>query len=192
MTKTELRVQMIAHRRSMDAEHKRLWDRQIFQRAHKDRRFQLAPRIHVYLSAPDEIETWPFIEYAWGTGKEVVVPRVITGNERTLEHVVLTRQTPLAPGPFGIREPARSETEGVVPSENFTEHDVVLVPLLAFERNGHRLGYGKGFYDTFLRNCRAVRIGLAYEFQRATHLPVEEHDVALDRVATNERWYEVG
>lgn len=192
MTKTELRIHMLAQRRSLDAEQKHLWDRQIFQRAHKDRRFQLARRIHVYLSTPEEIETWPFIEYAWGTGKEVVVPRVAQAAERSLEHVVLTRQTELVSGPFGIREPARADSEQQIAPQEFTAEDVVLVPLLAFERNGHRLGYGKGFYDTFLQASPAVRIGLAYEFQRTGHLPVEEHDVALERVATNERWYEVG
>ncbi len=188
MTKSEIRTQMREKRRSIAPDDKALWDRQIFQRAHKERAFQVAKRVHVFRSTPEEIDTWPFIEYAWGIGKEVVSPRV--DPDGTLRHVRIGRATEWTEGPFGILEPEPSHPRDVLVDEDVRTIDAVIVPLLAFDAKGHRLGYGKGYYDGFLSRCQGRRIGIAYEFQRIPLVPTEPHDVQLDVVATNERWYQ--
>ena len=175
-------------RRSILPDDKALWDRQIFQRAHKDRAFQLATRVHVYRSTPEEIDTWPFIEYAWGIGKDVICPRVAP--DGTLHHVRVDRSTTWREGSFGILEPEPAQDTDVLSVAEIRTIDAVIVPLLAFDAAGHRLGYGKGYYDRFLQHCTGRRIGIAYEFQRVPLVPTDPHDVPLDVIATNERWYQ--
>ena len=188
MTKAEIRRDMVERRRSITAEEKQLWDRQIFQRAHKDKAFQLARRVHVFRSTAEEIDTWPFIEYAWGIGNEVYCPRVTT--EGTLKHIRVRRSTQWVEGAYGILEPIADSPSDILADTELATLDAVIVPLLAFDSSGHRLGYGKGFYDGFLASTPARRIGIAYEFQRMSALPAEPHDQPLDIIATNERWYQ--
>ena len=87
---------------------------------------------------------------------------------------------PLAAGIWGIREPLREAPE--------VEPDILLVPLLAFDRLGHRLGYGGGYYDRTIARLRATKpviaAGLAYSVQERTDLPVTSHDAQLDLVLT--------
>ena len=188
MTKAEIRQEMLQRRRAMSAEDKQLWDRQIFQRAHKDRSFQVADRVHVFRSSSEEIDTWPFIEYAWGIGKEVYCPRVV--GDAQLKHVRVRRSTTWSVGAFGILEPIAEDPTDILSEDDLGTLDAVIVPLLAFDARLHRLGYGKGFYDAFLASTSARRIGIGYEFQKVSALPEESHDQVLDAVATNERWYQ--
>lgn len=189
MTKTEIRREMQERRRAIGSDDKLLWDRQIFQRAHKDRAFQIAERVHVFRSTPEEIDTWPFIEYAWGIGADVYCPRVTAGGQ--LEHVRVRRSSQWVEGGFGILEPIAESNADILSIKELDTLGAVVVPLLAFDRTGHRVGYGKGMYDGFLAATSARRIGIGYEFQRVASLPTEDHDQPLHAIATNERWYHV-
>lgn len=188
MNKNEIRQQILEARRSIEPERRDLLNMLVFERAHKHRVFQRAKRVHIYQASPDEVRTMPFIEYAWGIGKEVAVPR-ISADRSEMEHVVVTHKTEWTTGAFGIMEPARRENEVLLSSSDFGPADAVIVPLVAFDRTCHRLGYGKGYYDRFLASTSAVAIGIAYEVQRVVSLPHEPHDVALAAIATEERWY---
>lgn len=139
--------------------------------------------IHTYLAIENEkeIDTSPILEYLKfrNPGLITLVPRInfATGH---FEQVVLDEDTELVPNGFGIPEPAAGET---VPAD---ETDIVLLPLLAFDQRGYRVGYGKGYYDKFLEGCRedVIKIGLSY-FE-----PVEciddgtGYDVPLDYCVT--------
>jgi 5-formyltetrahydrofolate cyclo-ligase len=133
---------------------------------------------------PQEVDTWPLFEYAWGIGKEVYVP--VVDGERLL-HVPVTRATTWQQGAFGITEPDRHDD--AVPDTHFSAADVVVVPMAAFDARLHRIGYGKGYYDQFLSHTDAVRVGVAYEVQRVPHIPHEDSDVPMHAIATEERWY---
>ncbi|RPI67180.1 MAG: 5-formyltetrahydrofolate cyclo-ligase [Ignavibacteriae bacterium] len=188
MTKSDIRQQVLDARRSIEPERRDLLNMLVFERAHKHRVFQRARRVHIYQASPEEVRTMPFIEYAWGIGKEVAVPR-ISLDRSEMEHVVVTHETEWTDGAFGIMEPARSSTDVLLSDEDFGPTDAVIVPLIAFDRTCHRLGYGKGYYDRFLASTSAVAIGIAYEVQRVISLPHEPHDIALSAIATEERWY---
>ncbi|MBU3742187.1 MAG: 5-formyltetrahydrofolate cyclo-ligase [Candidatus Kapabacteria bacterium] len=188
MTKPEIRQQMLSTRRELDAETKAFHDMLVFERAHKQRVFQRAERVHVFRSTAEEIDTMKFIEYAWGTGKDVFVP-VVDRATTTLLHVKVTYDTAWRESAYGIHEPVDYMPSDLADATSFGPSSVIIVPLLAFDVQCHRLGYGKGFYDAFLRDVTAPTIGLAYEFQRVRSLPVESHDVALSCVATEQRLY---
>lgn len=102
----------------------------------------------------------------------------------TLKHYLLTDSTPIKENKFGIPEPQ----EGIeVPDDMI---DVVFVPLLAFDLQGNRLGYGQGFYDRFLQNCRedVVKIGLSF-FEPEEFIQSDVHDIKLDFVVTPKQLY---
>ncbi|MBC8082862.1 MAG: 5-formyltetrahydrofolate cyclo-ligase [Hymenobacter sp.] len=118
--------------------------------------------LHLFLPAArqHEPDTWEIIRWIWGEEMSVrlAVP-VVQPDDMTLRHYHLTADTQLADNRWGIPEPVGAVE--VVPPQL----DAVLVPLLAFDEAGHRVGYGKGFYDRFLAGCRpdAQRIGLSLE-----------------------------
>ena len=188
MTKNEIRESIIEKRKSIADGDRDLWDQLIFERAHKHKGFQLAKRVHVYCSTMEEVESTPFMEYAWGIGKDVYVP--VSGPNGVLTHCRITWRTQWRQGAFGIREPIADAPEEIVTDHAFFgQESAIIVPLVAFDQTCARLGYGKGFYDRFLAEATAAKIGVAYELQRVGKVPTFEHDIALDAIATQERWY---
>lgn len=133
-----------------------------------------------YVSLPDEVETWRLIEYMLEHGKHVVVPRVSGARLQLAE--VRDPARDLAPGAFGVWEPRRG-TRRTVPLRDL---DLVLVPGLAFDRAGNRLGRGRGYFDRLL--ARAPRslhtIGLCFRFQLLDRLPTNAHDRPVHAVLT--------
>ncbi len=137
------------------------------------------PTIHCYLSMRSEVDTRPLIADALARGKGVAVPEVVpTAND--LAHVWLTSLDPdaLEPGPFGTFNPRHRHvaTSG--------DWGITIVPLLAFDRRGYRLGYGKGYYDRLLAADRAATIGIAFAVQEVGSVPTDAHDVPLDWIVT--------
>ena len=186
MTKEEIRATVVPLRKEIERENRAILDRRIFQRAHMVPAFQLAHRVHIYRSTSEEVDTWSFIEYAWGIGKEVYVPRV--SDSDSFESVLINRDTHWAVSDFGIPQPVGDDLP-ILDASDLTGSDIVVVPLLAFDRACSRVGYGKGMYDMFLADCGAATIGIAYELQRVLNIDSDEHDVALQMIATEERWY---
>ncbi|MFN4985315.1 MAG: 5-formyltetrahydrofolate cyclo-ligase [Ignavibacteria bacterium] len=188
MTKNEIRASVLEKRSSIAEYDRDLWDQLIFERAHKHKAFQLASVVHVYSSMPEEVESTPFIEYAWGIGKDVYVP--VSGPNGLLTHCRITWRTQWGSGPFGIREPIPDSPESIITDHSFFgQGAAIIVPLVAFDQTCARVGYGKGFYDRFLAEATATKIGIAYELQRVQHVPGQEHDIPMDAIATQERWY---
>jgi len=190
--KADMRSQVLDRRSMLRDDARELANRQVFERAHKLDVFQLASCVHIYRSVRDEVDTWPFFEYAWGIGKRVYVP---VSTPTGLQHTHVTRDTQWQVGAFGIPEP-RHAPQAQTPSQSAPFADVlpadltlVIVPLVAFDKACNRVGYGKGFYDRFLATAKVMTMGLAFECQKVDVVPTEQHDVALSCVATDQRWY---
>lgn len=133
----------------------------------------------LYHSLPDEVDTSSLLENASLMGKRILLPRVV-GDE--LELCIYTPDT-LRSGAYGIMEPAGD----VFPLSCYAEIELAIVPGMAFDRHGARLGRGKGYYDRLLPLLpKAYRMGLCYAFQLLDCLPVEEHDIRMDEVVTDE------
>ena len=141
---------------------------------------------HTFLSITKnkEVDTLPLITLLQGKDKHVVVPKV-TGAS-TMRHYLLTDSTRLKPNQWSIPEPI----EGIEISEQ--QIDVVFVPLLAYDALGNRVGYGKGFYDSFLSKCRAdtLKIGLSFfDVEPEPITDVHENDIRLNYCITPEKIY---
>lgn len=138
-----------------------------------------------YVDARGEVATREAIEDALRSDKKMYVP-YCEGDD--LAAFRLRSFDELARGAFGIWEP-RQELRSANESAMHLDHiDVVFVPGVGFDRLGHRIGSGRGYYDRFLPRLRAgaVRVGLAFACQLLERLPVEPHDVPLDWVVTED------
>ena len=154
----------------------RTWD--VFKEAHI---------IHIFISKADEPETSQIIELAWKSGKQIGVPCVLPDTPE-LFHSQLNSFEDLRPGDLGVLEPS-PEQRTALTSESF---DLVIVPGVAFDRQGGRLGYGKGYYDRFLDQSLAFRLALAFDFQLLETVPTEMHDVSMDGILTENGFYFCG
>lgn len=134
---------------------------------------------------PEEIDIWPLVEERWAEGKIVALPRFSTLTKDYTAAVVRDLANDLRTGKLGIREPVAS-----CPEVPLNRVDLVLVPGVAFDLCGHRLGRGKGFYDRLLADARGTKCGVAFEEQLVAEVPIGPQDVLLDCLVTPSRWLE--
>ena len=146
---------------------------EVFEQLEKTAAFLLADRILMYHSLPDELSTHRFLD-KWHGRKSFYLPRVNGVNLEILPY----DESRLELGAFHIEEPTGNNT---VPAEDI---ELVIVPAVAYDRSGNRLGRGKGFYDRLLATTKATKVGVGYEFQIVDEIPAEPHDVKMDMVIT--------
>ncbi len=138
--------------------------------------------ISIFVGREPEVDTAPLIGMILRSKRFAMIPRVEQGSDRLALHRVTDFPRGFAPGAFGILEPQPEIYPDVVLAP---EIDLTFVPGLAFDRAGHRLGYGKGYYDRLLaQSPKCVKIGLGFSFQIVERLPSESHDIRLDGVVT--------
>lgn len=142
--------------------------------------FKRAKCVMFYVATDKEVETEFMITAAKNFGKEIVVPTILVREKRMIASFIKDLKTELAPGPYGILQPKR---ECLRPAPG-SKIDLVVVPGLAFDRQGRRLGRGRGYYDKFLASLSAhiPRIGLAFDFQVLKDLPAFSHDISVTKV----------
>ena len=187
LNKTEIRKTLLKQRRGLSASKKKQYELQMLNSLWTWDVFKEASIIHIFLSKADEPETSQIIELAWKSGKQIGVPCVLPD---TLElfHSQLNSFEDLRPGALGVLEPSPEQRTALTP-ESF---DLVIVPGVAFDRQGGRLGYGKGYYDRFLDQSLAFRLALAFDFQLLETVPTETHDVPMDGILTENGFYFCG
>ena len=140
---------------------------------------------HIFLAIPEkkEVDTSFLLSVLHGKDKNIVLPKMSGNNE--LNHYLLTDTTKLVASKWGIPEPI----DGI---EILAEKiDVVFVPLLAFDQKGNRLGYGKGYYDVFLGNCKSnvIKVGLSIFEAEELISDVNENDIPLNYCVTPNKTY---
>jgi 5-formyltetrahydrofolate cyclo-ligase len=139
-----------------------------------------ATDIAVYWPLAEEIDIRPVIDDIISSGRRAYLPRVVKDTGE-LEFCPFNGDPKtLAPGPFDLREPRTEPT----PPETL---EMVIVPGLAFDLHGHRLGYGLGYYDRFLADATAFRLGVAFDVATIDILPITDYDVAMNIVVTETR-----
>lgn len=146
---------------------------EVFSQLEKTAAFMMADTVLMYHSLPDELSTHRFLK-KWHDRKRFFLPRVNGVNLEILPY----EETRLELGSFQIEEPTGNDTADV------DDIELMVIPAVAFDRKGNRLGRGKGFYDRLLANSKATKIGVGYEFQLLDSIPVEPHDVTMDMVIT--------
>ena len=142
--------------------------------------FQAAHVIMLYAPIPMEVDAEPIAHAAWQEGKSVLAPKVNWRREQMVA-VAIASMDDLVPGRFGIREPAGGEAW---PADKI---DFIIVPALAYDRRGNRLGRGGGFYDRFLAEagCNAVTCGLAFDEQLVDQVPIHDNDIPVNMLVTD-------
>ena len=130
-----------------------------------------------YHALPDEADPALLLARLSALGCRIAFPRVVARDLPLEFHVVPEGET-MAPGAFGIHEPLHTWPRAVP--------DILLVPLLAFDAAGRRLGYGGGYYDRIIAALGVPAIGIAYAGQEVASLPQEAHDRTLDRIVTEQ------
>ena len=133
--------------------------------------------ISSYISVKNEVDTHGLIQATLEGGKCIGVP--LTGKGGQMRHCRIASLSELKPAAFGLLEPSPEAEE--IQAEAF---DLILVPGLAFDREGNRIGFGAGYYDRFLARTNAPKVGLAYDSQILHHLPSDPHDIRMDFLVT--------
>lgn len=173
MNKDEIRRRIRNRKRLITDAERRNAARSVFDALERTAAFLMAENILIYHSLPDELQTLDFLQ-KWHTRKRFFLPRVAGVNLELLPY----SPDSLQPGAFGIEEPAAGQP--VDPSTM----ELIIVPAVAYDRQGNRLGRGKGFYDRLLAETRATTIGVAYDFQLLDALPTDPHDTPVHIVIT--------
>jgi 5-formyltetrahydrofolate cyclo-ligase len=135
-----------------------------------------ARTVLLYSALPDEVQTESLMNELAAQGKTVLLPKVI--DDSTMELRQYTGKKDLSPGAYNIMEPS---------GELFTDYaaiDVAIIPGMAFDSKGHRLGRGKGYYDRFLSQLttRTIKIGLCFPWQLVDDVPTDKNDISMDCV----------
>ncbi len=142
--------------------------------------FRNAKTVLGFASIRKEVQTLTILEAAWAAGKQVVLPRIV--DQALVLHRVET-MSELSEGAFSVPEPAAS-----APQIEPRAIDFALVPALAADLRGHRIGYGGGYYDRLLPELTgAITCALVFDFQLVSEVPEQPMDVAVDLVVTDAR-----
>ena len=185
-----LRQQKREQRRQLSASQQAKHAEQLTERLLDHIAFIDSQRIAAYLANDGEIDPAQIIEHAWNLGKQVYLP-VLSAHENSLLFAPFEKDNPMCRNQFGINEP-----------DCLPEHwlkakhmDLILLPLVAFDEQGNRMGMGGGFYDRSLANIRQQAnstqlIGLAHEVQKTIQLDVQSWDIPLHAIATEDRFYQ--
>lgn len=174
MNKQELRCAIRERKRAMTEEEIVERSNALAEKFYHTPAYQAASTIYGYLPYNQEVRTVPMLQRALDDGKRVAVPKVY-GEE--MRFIYLEDLTQVSKGYAGIPEPI---ADAPVAED---KQALVLMPGLAFDPQGHRIGYGGGFYDRFLaREPHHPTLALCYEFQMQAHLDTEEFDIPVDTV----------
>lgn len=174
MNKQQLRQAIRQRKRAMTQEEIEDRSRSLCEKFLKSDGYRRCTCLYGYLPYNQEVRTWPILQQALADGKQVAVPKVY-GDE--MKFIYLTDLTQVAAGYAGIPEPI---ADGPVAEQ---QDALVLMPGLAFDPQGHRIGYGGGFYDKFLAaEPNHPTLALCYDFQMLPALETEEHDIPVDYV----------
>lgn len=179
MTKPEIRRLMRQLKAELSDEQKESLSQEVFAKIENCDAFKNARNVMLYHSLPDELPTHEVV-VKWTLNKKVYLPRC-NGDE--LDVVKFQPQT-MQTGSFNIIEP-----QGEPVDKNLM--DLVIVPAVAFDGKGGRVGRGKGYYDRLLNGCNATKIVVGYPFQLIEEVPAEEHDIKMNYIVTPDKFIEI-
>jgi 5-formyltetrahydrofolate cyclo-ligase len=182
MPKRSLRSQVLSQRRALSHDSWYASSRAAQLNLLSLDEYARAECVALYASAHNETDTGLILAAAFQAGKRVLYPAVC-GHQMVFRSV--ERVETLQEGAFGILEPCPTGTD-----HQADEADLIVVPGVAFDLSGHRIGYGKGFYDRFLHHpdCTAHLVGLCHDFQlTASMIPIDSHDIPMGIIVSDKR-----
>lgn len=180
MQKKILRKRIIEIRDNFDLEIKKNADKSILKILKQQSFFKESKNIFIYIGFGSEIDTGSYIDDFLKAGKCIIIPRIDTITNE-MDAVQISNMNDLQSNKYGILEPKPS-----IKAFDKTLIDLVVMPGVAFDSTGSRIGYGGGYYDKFLQNIKGSihKVALAYKFQVIDKVPSEEHDINADSIIT--------
>ena len=173
MEKKELRAHIKALKKQHSKEQLMEQSEKIMAKLELHPDFIKADRVMLYSALPDEVQTQAFLE-KWHLKKQIILPTVVGDDIIPVE---FGKDTAFAVGDFNILEPQNEPYTG--------GFDLIIVPGVAFDPKGNRLGRGRGYYDRFLcQHLNVKRIGICFDFQMVEAIPTEPFDIRMDEVIT--------
>jgi 5-formyltetrahydrofolate cyclo-ligase len=148
--------------------------------------WKAARSVLLFAPLPGELDLWPLLAEALAAGKRVALPRFDRESRSYSARWIEHPETEVRAGYFGIREP-----KAQCPRLSSTGVELILVPGVAFDLQGGRLGRGKGYYDHLLAVTNGKRCGVAFDEQVVPEVPVDAHDERMDWLLTPTRWREL-
>lgn len=173
MTKQELRRRI----RTEKGLHDNCSSQSILDALRRHPRIVAAKTLLLYSALPDEVQTQPLLDELVSQGKTVLLPRVVSDTDMELRHY--HSREDLVSGAFGIMEPVGALFD------DFSHIDMAVIPGMAFDRQGHRLGRGRGYYDRFLARIPfTYKIGVCFPYQLVDEVPTNADDVSMDEIVS--------
>lgn len=182
MDKLQLRMMMKEKLKLMTPDLYNIWSVQIAKKLYELDEWKNANVIGITISRGTEVYTRSIIEKGWQENKQMVVPKC-DPVKKEMTFRILESFAQLEVIYFGLEEPIESKTKPVLPNEI----ELLIVPGLAFNEYGQRLGFGGGYYDRFLNRYNGNTIALAFQLQMVNSIPIEEHDRTIGMIITNEQ-----
>lgn len=185
MDKVFIRKEMIKRREEISLAQKSHMDREILKRLLESKYYNNSNVIFTFVSFKKEVDTHNLIGQALKDGKKICVPRVINKKSGMVACYIDGLHS-LTPGCMGILEPGENAVLA-----NKDDMDLIIVPGLAFDRKGGRIGYGGGYYDKFLEELPGdiPKVAIAYDFQIIHYIRMCQHDIKVDLIITDKGIY---
>ncbi len=184
--KAALRATMAAELKKLSAQARAGASQQLCALLQQQAVWRNAKAVLLFAPLADEPDVWPLLENALAAGRTVALPRFQAEQGAYLACQISRTDSDLQAGRFGVREPR--ESCPIIPLNRL---DLVLVPGVAFDLNGHRLGRGKGYYDRLLATHDGPTCGVGFDQQIVGQVPSGPQDVRLSALLTPTRWHEV-
>jgi 5-formyltetrahydrofolate cyclo-ligase len=179
MTKAEIRAQIAERKKTLTSQRLETLSAEVVKKFQTLEVFRAARTVGAYMPLPGEVDVTPLFEHL---EKTFFIPAF---DEVSGSYQMARLTAELKKGRFGILEPA-------VPDFSAEDGlDLIIVPGVAFDRAGRRVGRGGGFYDRLLPQYRAVRAGICFDFQCLEAVPAEEHDARMDILVTETQFFKV-
>lgn len=181
MEKVKVRNNIIKKRDSILLDTKQNYDYLIYKQLINCDIYKKSKKIFTYISFGSEVDTTAFINYALNDKKEIYVPKT-DKEKREMKAIKINNLDNMIVDKWGIPEPINVEKSEV--GEVF---DLIIMPGLAFDKNGNRIGYGGGYYDKYLSQIKgnSHKMVLAYDFQIVERIESEIHDIKVEYIITN-------
>ena len=181
--KNELRPAFLAKRASLDEKYRQDAEHQAIQNLISTEEFSSADKLLLYYPIRSEADPLPLIEIARGLGKRVAFP-ICNKDDLTMRFFEISSREDFSLGAYNIPEPKEDLGELIC-----DERTLCIVPALLYSKDGHRLGWGKGYYDRFLADFDGISVGFTYDGFVADELPHDEHDQRLYMIITEKGVY---
>lgn len=178
-SKQQMREKYLALRQNIEQTTKQQYDEIIKAKVLNLEVLKYFESVGIYYSKKDEVDTLKIIEHLLKLNIKVFLPR-IKGKTLTFHQVTNLQEDLLLNQTFNVYEPKQN-----LDTISKQEIELIFVPIVCFDDNNNRIGYGKGYYDHYLFDCYAYKIGLAYSLQKTDTIASELHDVFMDQVITN-------